>query len=820
MSRASIPENEAERQRALDRYAILDSLPEQSYDDIVRLASQICGVPIAVVSLVDKDRQWFKARVGIEATETHRDLAFCAHAILQDELLVVHDATEDPRFSDNPLVTGGPGIRFYAGAPLVTQDHFPLGTLCIIDTVPRQLTAEQKASLRSLGQLVVSQLELRRHLIEQKRLFETVQQSERLFNDAFEHAIIASALVAPDGRFLRVNRALCDLLGYPDDALRERTFEGVTHPDDRPRSAELVHSILVDDGKGFRQEKRYLHQSGRTIWAQTGLSLIRSPSGAPEYFITQIENITERKHREDELERATALLDESQALANVGGWELDLRDNSLYWTDETFRIHDLSPVEFKPSVESAIGFYAPASQPIIRAAVENAIRDGTNFSLELELITATGRLIWVQATSKVVLLDGKAVKIIGAFQDITTRKESRSELLRAKEAAESASKAKSEFLAVMSHEIRTPMNGVLGFTDLLSETELDERQRQYIAIIRESGNSLLTLINDILDFSKIEAGRIELEIAPFDLFVAVGHPVQLMTPKAAQKKISLSAHFDDGLPGSLQGDAGRIQQVLLNLVGNAIKFTRAGSVHVRVGAEQNGDLKFSVVDTGIGIPPEKLPLLFQKFSQADASTTRQFGGTGLGLAISRRLIELMGGKIGVTSVPGSGSTFWFTLPLRPPAKPGAAKTQAATADSPAAVEIEPGKRILLAEDSVINQTLVTSILEDSGYYVEVAQNGAEAVALMSTGAYDLILMDCLMPELDGYEATRRIRDQQSGSHRRIPIIALTANAISGDRQKCLDAGMDDYISKPFRTAELRRVLDYWLNVAVSPGAAL
>jgi two-component system sensor histidine kinase/response regulator len=427
-----------------------------------------------------------------------------------------------------------------------------------------------------------------------------------------------------------------------------------------------------------------------------------------------------------------------------------------------------------------------------------------------------GTIIDVEITSEELIFDGRECRI-ALCHNVTERNRSAAEIAVARDQAVEASNLKSAFLANVSHEIRTPMNGVIGMAELLLDTDLTGEQRSYAEQVARSGEQMLTLINDILDVSKIEAGQLELDLGDFDLHETIEQTCAVAGLKADAIGIKLEVTIEAGTPRHVRGDARRLRQVILNLVANAVKFTTAGGVTVlaSAAASPGGEqtlVRIAVSDTGIGIDPAILMKIFEPFTQADASTTRNYGGTGLGLAIVRELVELMGGTIGCHSKPGVGSTFYFSIPLASPAE---ARAGTASPERPSAREVEPWARtprLLVVEDSPVNQVVAVRTLERLGCQCDVANDGHEALEALASRTYDAVMMDCQMPGMDGYEATAQLRRREADG-RRTPVIAMTAHAMKGDAERCLAAGMDDYIAKPMRRELLLEALHRWIPQA-------
>ena len=798
--------DEDRRLAALRGFGILDSLPEAQYDDITKLAARICDVPMVAISLVDGDRQWFKSIVGLDVCETSRDVSFCAHAMLGGEVMVVRDATCDARFADNPLVLDGPRIRFYAGAPLETSDHHPLGALCVIDTVPRELSPAQLDALQVLGRQVMAQLELRRTLAEQAELNRRLRASEaearRLSFIARQsaHAIVITDLA---GRIEWANRAFDEMTGYEaTEYLGRKPGSLLQGPDSDPAViARMREHLLLR--KEIRCEIINYRKSGTPYWLQLEIQPFLDEAGAHVGFMSIQLDVTRRKLAECALRESESRFRALAASSPIGIFQTDPVGCCVYTNERWREIYGLN-------AEQSLGAgWVQTLHPEDCAGVfeswRAASRHGREYEHRFRLMRSDSAVRHVHLHARPLADEtGRITGYVGTVADITAAVEAEATLTAARDAALAASRAKGDFLAMISHEIRTPMNGILGFTEMLQGTPLTAQQARFAAIIRDSGEDLLTIINDVLDSSKIEAGHLDLEQSAFDLRLVVETVLELLLPRAREKKLTLTFECPPDLDPLVVGDRVRVRQVILNLVGNAVKFTDSGGVSIVLSRRADGAMHVAVRDTGEGIPPDKQSLLFEKFPQVDASPSRRHGGTGLGLAICRQIIGLMGGEIGVVSPPAGGSEFWFTLPRR--SEPQPAATPAGS--PPPATHPRAGLRILLAEDNPTNQMLARLILEALGCTVTVASDGEAAVDSFRQETPDLVLMDCQMPRLDGYAATRALRALE-GAGPRTPVIALTANATSDDREKCTAAGMDGFVGKPIHSEELRALLARW-----------
>ncbi len=643
------------------------------------------------------------------------------------------------------------------------------------------------------------------------RLAEESRRAEAMFQGLLESAPDAIVVMGPDGLIKLVNRQTEVLFGYSRDELIGQPVEQLIPERLAVRHPHLRHgyfSVPTVRAMGAGLELAARRKDGSEFPVDISLAPLETEEGT--LVSAAVRDITERRRAEAKFQ---GLLESApDAIVVVGSDGLIRLINRQtevlfgYTKDELIGepVERLIPERLAghhPDLRT--GYFSAPEVRAMGANLELAARrkDGSEFPVDISLAP---------------LETEEGVLVSAAVRDVTERKraeadlrEREEQLAAARDQALEASRLKSQFLANMSHEIRTPMNGVLGMAELILTDDLPPQQRERMRNLKESGQGLLTIINDILDFSKMEAGKLELEEETFDLLAVAEGVLGLLSGEAANKGLYLDLKVDPDVPRWVCGDSLRLRQILLNLTGNGLKFTHKGGVTVGI-ARSDGKLRFTVTDTGVGMEPSSKERLLEPFSQGDASTTREYGGTGLGLAICSQLIELMGGTLDLSSEPGAGSRFWFEITL-----PAAEAPAMAAPDGGVELPVpqagsngstKRGGRILLVDDVAINRVVAKGLLESLGYEVVTASSGAEAIASVERSDYLAVLMDCLMPGMDGYETTRRIR-ALDGEVQNVPIIALTAAAMSGDRDRCLAAGMDDYISKPLDLPSLKAALD-------------
>jgi PAS domain S-box-containing protein len=764
------------------------------FDRIQRLANALFPNAIAQVTLIGEGGAW---RSHDPEGLHPQDAPGAQAAIEAGELLWIADTRLDARFRERPTVTSG-RIRFYAAAPIRLEDGALPGVLEVGGPEPAPFDPAQAASLQDLADVVADEWSRVRTLGAEAAARREAVAARRMITTFIKAAPIALIVTDPQMRVIAASPKW-----VADRGLKGRKVLGVSLYDLVPaahawRSAyeqgltgEPLHAPRVE----------WIRPDGSTHWLQAEITPWRDARGQIGGLIISSHDITDMVEALERTERSEERLKLAMGIADIHVWELDYRRKELIkeGAEDTFFTEPKTYRELAHDIWSTID---PRDLEAAREAWDRHLTEGAPYRPEYRVRRFDDREVWVQGSVRYQEdAEGRPLRMVGALQNITERKQAEQALIAAKEEAESATRAKSAFLATMSHEIRTPLNGVLGMAQAMATGALDAEQRQRLDVIRQSGESLLAILNDVLDLSKIEAGKLVLERAEFDLDETARGSLSAFAATAQAKGLWLTLKVQPAARGVYLGDSVRVRQILYNLISNGLKFTETGGVKVTL-SRRGSRLKLQVADTGIGVEPGKLATLFQKFEQADASTTRRYGGTGLGLAICRDLAALMGGEIRAESAPGEGATFIVELPLERVAE-APERLEAAEAERPAADPQGPSIRLLAAEDNRMNQLVLRTLLGQVGIEPTIVNNGREAVDAWASEPWDMILMDVQMPEVDGPTATGMIRARERAAGlARTPIVALTANAMAHQVAEYVEAGMDDFVAKPIEAARL------------------
>lgn len=784
MQIARLPDNEAARLRALASYDILDTPPEAAFDDFTKLASEICGTPISLISLVDGARQWFKSRVGIDATETPRELAFCSHALLGTELMEVPDATRDERFLGNPFVTGSPEIRFYAGAPLVTADGFGLGTLCVLDQTPRALTAAQRDALAALGRQVVRQLEHR-------RLNLALLESEALNRAVLESAVDGITVIEEDGVIRSCNPATERMFGWTASELIGQHVAVLLPEPHRPALAAYLQSVRNGaDPKAVAGGRHLegLRRDGSRFPIE--LSVSEMHIGQQRLFAGTTRDISQRVQHERLLAERLRLLRHTESMASLGSWEWNPETNAMMWSDELYRLLGHSPLPAAPQFELAVQVVHPADRSRVVAALQRLVAEDAPYEEEYRIVRPDGQVrVHVGRAEVERTASGRPLRVFGMALDITERK--------------AAERLKNEFVSTVSHELRTPLTSIRGALGLSLSGKLGElpaKAKQMLELADRNSERLSLLINDLLDLEKIESGSLDFDLTDTDLVEVVRNALESNEGYASRYTVSLALSAAPAAARVL-ADGHRLAQTMANLLSNAIKYSPAGGT-VEVTIEEVAEaFRVAVRDRGEGIPESFRAQIFGRFAQADATDSRERGGTGLGLSITKAIVERHGGAIGFESTLGVGTTFFFSIPKLP-----APAVRTPDANDPASV--------LICEDNADVATILTELLRAEGVTSEVASTGTDALALLDEREYALLLLDLTLPDGDGLSVLSALRENPKT--RDLPVIVVSGRADDG-RVKTGDAlAVVDWIQKPISEARLRRALRLALGDNAQP----
>lgn len=784
MQPARLPDNETERLQALAAYEILDTPPEAEFDDFTKLAAEICETPISLISLVDGARQWFKSRVGLAAAETPREMAFCSHALLGTEVMEVPDATHDSRFHDNPLVTGDPDIRFYAGAPLVTADGFGLGTLCVIDRSPRTLSAAQRDALAALGRQVVRQLEHR-------RLTNALRESEALNRAVLESAVDGITVIEPTGHIRSCNPAAERMFGWSSDELVGKHVALLLPEPHRPALASYLQSVRDGgDPKAVAGGRRLegLRRDGARFPIELSVSEMRI--GEQRLFAGTTRDISQRVQHERLLAERLRLLRRTESMASLGSWEWNPATNAMRWSDELYRLLGLAPSSEAPPFDRAVDVVHPEDRPRVVTALQRLVAEDAPYEEEYRIVRPDGHVRVHVGRAEVQRSEsGRPLRVFGMALDITERK--------------AAERLKNEFVSTVSHELRTPLTSIRGALGLSLSGKLGEipaKARQMLEVADRNSERLSLLINDILDLEKIESGRLDFELKATDLVDVVRNALDSNDGYASRYKVSLAL---SGAPATARvyADEHRLAQAMANLLSNAIKYSPSGSTVEVVIDDIPDAFRISVRDRGEGIPESFHAHIFGRFAQADATDSRERGGTGLGLSITKAIVERHGGTIGFESTLGVGTTFYFSVP-----KLAAPSVPTFDARNPAAV--------LICEDNADVAHILIELLSAEGVTSDVASTGAAALALLEERDYRLLLLDLTLPDGDGLSVLSALRENPRT--RTLPVIVVSGRADDGRAQAGGALSVVDWIQKPISEARLRRALRLALGDDAQP----
>jgi PAS domain S-box-containing protein len=781
------------------------------FDRARRLARTLFGNVEAGVVLVGDGDAWRSHNPNGQAP---KDAPVAQLVVDSGEAMWVADARLDPRFRDRENVRGAPGVRFYAAAPIRLEDGSIPGAFAVVGLKARPFDEELAARLQDLADGVADEWSRTQAKVAREAARRESDVAQRMVAQIIETAPLSLLMTDTEMRVVSASPRWIESRQFGDREVVGRslyelfpsTYEKWRPVYDRCLAGESIHADRVE----------FLRGDGSVIWLQVELTPWRDTAGDVGGLIITSHDVTDMVAALERTERSEERLRLAIEIADMHVWELDYRRRELInmGAEATFYT---DPTSYKQLARDIWSTIDERDVPRVKEEWRRHEEEGAPYRPEYRVRRSDGKEVWVQGAVRYLTdEDGQPLRMIGALQNITDRKAAERALVQAKEEAESATRAKSAFLATMSHEIRTPLNGVLGMAQAMAMGEVTDQQRERLEVIRQSGESLLAILNDVLDLSKIEAGKLELEQAEFDIDELSSGALGAFAATAQAKGLSFELKVERGARGVYRGDSVRVRQILYNLVSNALKFTETGGVKVSVSRKAK-QLSIAVTDSGIGVAPEKLASLFQKFEQADASTTRRYGGTGLGLAICRDLAELMGGTIRAESRLGSGATFTVDLPLRrvsAAAKPAAAAAQPREPNDGVAI------RVLAAEDNGMNQLVLRTLLEQVGVEPVIVGNGREAVAAWAREPWDLILMDVQMPEMDGPTATGVIRARERAEGRmRTPIVALTANAMAHQVTEYLQAGMDDFVAKPIEAGRLYAVIQDALDKAAKAAKA-